>query len=122
MRLLLDTHVALWWLADDPRLPLDIREHLDSDPEVYLSAASVWEIAIKRALGKLSAPDDLPDHIATQGFGWLPIGPEHAWHVRDLRHHGDPFDRLVVAQALSEQIPIVSADARLRASGVETRW
>jgi PIN domain nuclease of toxin-antitoxin system len=122
-RLLVDTHALLWWLTDDAGLSDAAREAL-ADPanDVLVSTASVWEIAIKRALGKLSAPDDLPDHIATQGFGWLPIGPEHAWHVRDLRHHGDPFDRLVVAQALSEQIPIVSADARLRASGVETRW
>jgi PIN domain nuclease of toxin-antitoxin system len=123
-RLLVDTHALLWWLTDDAGLSDAAREAL-ADPanDVLVSPASVWEIAIKRALGKLSAPDDLPDHIAAQGFGWLPVGPEHAWHVRDLpRHHGDPFDRLVVAQALSEQIPIVSADARLRAYGVETRW
>jgi PIN domain nuclease of toxin-antitoxin system len=123
-RLLVDTHALLWWLTDDAGLSDAAREAL-ADPanEVLVSAASVWEIAIKRALGKLSAPDDLPDHIDAQGFGWLPVGPEHAWCVRDLpRHHGDPFDRLLAAQALRERMPIVSADARLRAYGVETRW
>jgi PIN domain nuclease of toxin-antitoxin system len=123
-RLLVDTHALLWWLTDDAGLSDAAREAL-ADPanDVLVSTAGVWEIAIKRALGKLSAPDDLPDHIEAQGFGWLPVGAAHAWRVRDLpRHHGDPFDRLLVAQALAEQVPIVSADARLRAYGVETWW
>lgn len=123
-QLLVDTHALLWWLTDDAGLSDAAREAL-ADPanDVLVSTASVWEIAIKRALGKLSAPDDLPDHIEAQGFGWLPVGPEHAWRMRDLpRHHRDPFDRLLVAQALAERMPIVSADARLRAYGVETRW
>jgi PIN domain nuclease of toxin-antitoxin system len=123
-RLLVDTHALLWWLTDDPRLSEKAREAL-ADPanDVLVSTASVWEIAIKRALGKLSAPDDLPDHIVAQGFSWLPVGAEHAWHVRDLPpHHRDTFDRLLVAQALSERMPIVSTDARFGAYGVETRW
>ena len=123
MRLLLDTHVLLWWLADDDRLSAAAREAVNVAAEVRFSVASVWEIAIKRALGKLEAPDDLPDHIAAQGFGWLPVAAEHAWRVRDLPpHHRDPFDRLLVAQALSERMAIVSADARFGAYGVETRW
>ena len=70
---------------------------------MLVSTASVWEIAIKRALGKLVAPDDLPDHIEAQGFGWLPVAAAHAWRVRELSpHHRDPFDRLLVAQALCE--------------------
>jgi PIN domain nuclease of toxin-antitoxin system len=92
-RLLVDTHALLWWLTDDPRLSEKAREAL-ADPanDVLVSTASVWEIAIKRALGKLSAPDDLPDHIEAQGFSWLPVGAEHAWHVRELPpHHRDPF-------------------------------
>jgi PIN domain nuclease of toxin-antitoxin system len=123
-RLLVDTHALLWWLTDDPGLSEKAREAL-ADPanDVLVSTASVWEIAIKRVLGKLSAPDDLPDHIVAQGFSWLPVGAEHAWQVRDLPpHHRDPFDRLLVAQALSERLPIVSADARFGAYGVETRW
>ena len=123
-RLLVDTHALLWWLTDDPDLSAMAREAL-AEPanDVLVSAASVWEIAIKRALGKLEAPDDLPDHIAAQGFGWLPVAAEHAWRVRDLPpHHRDPFDRLLVAQALVEHMPIVSADPRLRAYGVDARW
>jgi PIN domain nuclease of toxin-antitoxin system len=123
-RLLVDTHALLWWLIDDAGLSQTAREAL-SDPvnDVLVSTASVWEIAIKRALGKLGAPDDLPEHIEAQGFGWLAVQAEHAWRVGDLpTHHRDPFDRLLVAQALVEQIPIVSADARFAAYGVDTRW
>ena len=123
-RLLVDTHALLWWLADDPGLSATAREAL-AEPanDVLVSTASVWEIAIKRALGKLSAPDDLPSHIEAAGFGWLPVQAAHAWQVRDLPpHHRDPFDRLLVAQSLVEQLPVVSADARLRAYGVDVRW
>ena len=123
-RLLVDTHALLWWLTDDAGLSDTARAAL-ADPanDVLVSTASVWEIAIKRGLGKLEAPDDLPDHIEAQGFGWLPVAAEHAWRVRDLPpHHRDPFDRLLVAQALSERMAIVSADARFGAYGVETRW
>ena len=123
-RLLVDTHVLLWWLTDDPGLSPTARDAL-AEPrnEVLVSTASMWEIAIKRGLGKLSAPDDLPDHIASEGFGWLPISAEHAWRVRDLPpHHRDPFDRLLVAQALVEELPIVSADPRFAPYGVDARW
>ena len=123
-RLLVDTHALLWWLTDDPGLSPTAREAL-ADPAngVLVSTASVWEIAIKLALGKLTAPDDLPTHIEAQGFDWLAVEAQHAWQVRDLPpHHGDPFDRLLVAQALSERIAIVSADAHFGAYGVETRW
>jgi PIN domain nuclease of toxin-antitoxin system len=123
-RLLVDTHALLWWLTDDPGLSKTAREAL-ADPanDVLVSTASVWEIAIKRTLGKLTAPDDLPDHVEAAGFDWLPIGAEHAWRVRELPpHHRDPFDRLLVAQCLTEGMPIVSGDARFGAYGVETRW
>jgi PIN domain nuclease of toxin-antitoxin system len=123
-RLLVDTHAVLWWLTDDPGLSATARDAL-ADPanDVRVSTASVWEIAIKRALGKLTAPDDLPDQIEAAGFAWLPIHAEHAWKVRDLpAHPSDPFDRLLVAQSLVERMPVVSADARFGAYGVETRW
>jgi PIN domain nuclease of toxin-antitoxin system len=121
--LLVDTHALLWWLTDDPALSKTAREALaDPATDVRVSTASVWEIAIKRALGKLTAPDDLPDHIEAAGFAWLPISAEHAWRVRELPpHHRDPFDRLLVAQCLTEGMPIVSGDARFGAYGVETR-
>ena len=123
-RLLVDTHALLWWLIDDAGLSRTAREAL-SDPasDVLVSTASVWEIAIKCTLGKLTAPDDLPDHVEAAGFDWLPIGAEHAWRVREVPpHHRDPFDRLLVAQCLTEGMPIVSGDARFGAYGVETRW
>lgn len=123
-RLLVDTHALLWWLADDPALSRAARDRI-ADPanELLVSAASVWEIAIKRSLGKLTAPDDLPDQILGEGFAWLPVGPEHAWRVRTLPpHHRDPFDRLLVAQALVEHMALVSADAHLAGYGVEVQW
>ena len=124
MRFLLDTHILLWIAEDPDRVPQETRDILEDRANgLVFSVVSIWEIAIKRGLGKLEAPDDLPDHIGAQGFGWLPVGAEHAWRVRDLpSHHGDPFDRLLVAQALSERMAIVSADARFGAYGVETRW
>ena len=123
-RLLVDTHALLWWLTDDGALSPTARDAL-ADPanEPLVSAASVWEIAIKRSLGKLTAPDDLPNRIADEGFAWLQVSAAHAWQVRDLpAHHRDPFDRLLIAQALVERLPIINADARLSDYGVEVRW
>ena len=122
--LLLDTHALLWWLRDDATLSKPARE-LIADPvnEVLVSAASVWEIAIKGALGKLTMRDDILNEVPAEGFGWLPILPPHAGAVRDLPwHHRDPFDRLLVAQALVERVPLISADERLDAYGIERRW
>lgn len=123
-RLLVDTHALLWWLTDDSALSPTAREALaDPASEPLVSTATVWEIAIKRSLGKLTAPDDLPDRIAHDGFSWLAISAAHAWQVRDLpTHHRDPFDRLLIAQALSEHLPIITTDARFREYGVEVRW
>ena len=123
-RLLVDTHVLLWWLADDAALSSDARELLkDPNNELLVSAASLWEIAIKRALGKLSAPEDLPELISAQGFGWLPVTSAHAWKVSDLpAHHRDPFDRLLIAQATVEQLEIITADRRFKAFDVGVRW
>jgi PIN domain nuclease of toxin-antitoxin system len=123
-RLLVDTHVLLWWLADDPSLSQTAREQI-ADPanEPLVSVASLWEIAIKRSLGRLTAPDDLPDRIAGEGFAWLGFGTDHAWEVRRLpMHHRDPFDRLLVAQALLERIAVVTVDPRFRAYGVDVLW
>jgi PIN domain nuclease of toxin-antitoxin system len=123
-RLLVDTHALLWWLADDPALSRAAREAIaDPTNEPLASTASVWEIAIKRSLGKLEVPDDLPDRISEGGFDWLAVAPQHAWQVGGLpQHHRDPFDRLLIAQTLVERLPIVTADARFGAYGVDVRW
>jgi PIN domain nuclease of toxin-antitoxin system len=123
-RLLLDTHTVLWWLADDPNLSTAARDAI-ADPinEPLVSAASIWEIAIKRTLGKLTAPEDLPDRISEQDLGWLPVLPGHAWQVRALpMHHGDPFDRILIAQALVEKLPIVTVDARFSDYEIDVHW
>jgi PIN domain nuclease of toxin-antitoxin system len=121
---LVDTHTLLWWLADAPDLSPTARE-LIADPvtEPLVSVASVWEIAIKRRLGKLEVPEELIEVIETEGFRWLAIDPSHAWAVTELPdHHRDPFDRLLVAQAIAERTPIVTADPRFASYGVDVRW
>jgi PIN domain nuclease of toxin-antitoxin system len=123
-RLLVDTHAVLWWLSDDARLSPAAREAI-AEPanEPLVSAASIWEIAIKRSLGKLSAPDDLVAHVVNEGFAWLAVKAEHAWEVRTLLpHHRDPFDRMLVAQALVEGVPVVTSDERFARYGVSVRW
>ncbi len=123
-RFLVDTHALLWWLTDDPALSAAARDAIaDPADEPLVSSASVWEIAIKRALGKLTAPDDLMEQISDSGFASLPVAAVHAWRVRDLPlHHGDPFDRILVAQALVERLPIVTSDARFGDYDVDARW
>jgi PIN domain nuclease of toxin-antitoxin system len=124
LRLLADSQVVLWHVKDDPRLgpgPTAVIEA--DDAEVLVSIASLWEIAVKMAIGKLEAPDDLPEHVRELGFETLAIAPEHAWHVRTLpRHHGDPFDRLLVAQAQLERLPIVTADPDFDDYDVDVIW
>jgi PIN domain nuclease of toxin-antitoxin system len=123
-RLLVDTRALLWWLDDDPALSPAAREAIaDPGNEPVVSTASVWEMAIKRALGKLNVPDDLPSKVLDAGFEWLTISAEHAWEARALPpHHGDPFDRVIVAQALLERLSIVTRDRRFGAYGVGTVW
>ncbi len=123
-RFLVDTHALLWWLTDDPALSQHARDAI-ADPagEPLVSSASVWEIAIKRALGRLTTPDDLPERVSESGFGWLPVTATHAWHVRDLPlHHRDPFDRLLAAQALLERLAVVTADSQFADYGVDALW
>jgi PIN domain nuclease of toxin-antitoxin system len=122
-RLLVDTHVVLWWLTNDPSLSPTARSHIaDPENEPLVSVASLWEIAIKRSLGKLSAPDDLSERISDEGCSWLTLTASHAREVRRVPvHHRDPFDRLLVAQALIERLPIITADPRFRPYGVDVR-
>lgn len=112
MILLLDAHTVLWWLADDPMLGQPAKDAI-ADPanEALVSAATVWEIEIKRALGKLTAPDGLVDAIEVTGFGTLPITAADAETAGRLpAHHRDPFDRMLVAQAVRLDAVIVSRD------------
>lgn len=112
MSLLLDTHVVLWWLTDDPTLADEIKDRLDREPDVYVSAATIWEVAIKQAIGKLSEPPRLPERIRDSGFTPLPISSEHAITAGRLPMiHRDPFDRMLVAQAQCEDLTLVTRDA-----------
>lgn len=120
MILLLDAHALLWWLADDPTLAVPARAAISAPAtEVIVSAASVWEIEIKRALGKLTAPDVLVDAIDASAFITLPITAADAERAGRLPpHHRDPFDRMLVAQALRLDAIIVSRDHAFEPYGV----
>ena len=120
MRLLIDSHIALWWLAEDPSIGMLCKEHLRTADEVFFSAVTPWELGIKRALGKVSYPDGLARELTSSGFRELPVSAEHAERAPDLPlHHRDPFDRLLVAQAQAEALMLVSADRSLRPYDVE---
>ena len=116
MKLLLDTHVLIWWLADDPELGHQAREAIaDAENTVYVSAVSLWEIAIKQGLGKLDLPEDFHETLRAQGLSELPITWEHAQQNRSLpRLHRDPFDRMLVAQAQVEQLTLVTCDDEVK--------
>jgi PIN domain nuclease of toxin-antitoxin system len=124
VRLLADTHAALWLLAEDERLSASADQMLtDPSNEVLLSAAVVWEVAIKQSLGKLDAPDGFSSMLIDGGATPLPVSIEHARAVASLPwHHRDPFDRLLVAQAGFEDAVVVSSDDRLRAYDVQVAW
>ena len=112
MNLLLDTHTVLWWLSDDPALSETARAAI-ADPEntVFLSAVVVWEIRIKQGIGKLDLPDDFGEVLDRQRFGELPVTVDHAQTIAELPAvHRDPFDRMLVAQAMVEHMVIVTRD------------
>ena len=113
--MLLDTHVVLWSLLEPDLLGRDAVEALRSrDTERVVSVATLWEIAIKRAAGRLVAPDSLPAFLVDKRHEILPVLADHAWRVSALpMEHGDPFDRLLVAQAQVEGIPLVTHDRQL---------
>jgi PIN domain nuclease of toxin-antitoxin system len=128
LRLLLDTHAFLWWVADAPELSRRARAAM-SDPSnaCVLSIASAWEMAINLSLGKLHIAGSferfLPDQLAANGFGGLPVELAHVARVARLPfHHRDPFDRLLAAQALEEGLAVVSADLVFRRYGVRRVW
>ena len=128
MRALIDTHALLWWLDGDTRLPPAMRTLMgDSESEVLVSAASVWEITTKARLGKLpgalAVAADVPACVVGQGFGALPISLEHAQRAGNLPGpHRDPFDRMLIAQAQIEGLPLVTNERAFDAYGVRRLW
>ena len=128
MKILLDTHVFIWWITDSARLSSRAREILaDSRNALVWSAASSWEIAIKASLGRIDMPNPigafLAEQLRLQRVDPIPVEHSHACRVAELPlRHRDPFDRLLVAQALVEGLPILTADRQLEPYGVETVW
>jgi PIN domain nuclease of toxin-antitoxin system len=122
--LLIDSHALLWWRGEHRRLSARAHEAIeDPDVSLFFSAASIWEIAIKRAQGKLDVPEDLLDTMEQRGFVELPMLSRHAIIAGALPpHHNDPFDRMIVAQAQSEGLTVVTRDERIRAYDVPVLW
>lgn len=115
MSLLLDTHVILWWLTDDATLAAEVKDRIDQEVDVYVSSATVWEVAIKQAIGKLTEPADLPERIRDSGFRELLITFEHGIAAGRLPPiHRDPFDRMLVAQAQLEDLTLVTRDTDIQ--------
>ncbi len=128
MPVLLDTHALIWALTDDPRLTAPARRVIDDPTQIkVVSIISGWEMAIKVASGKLKLPIPLqeifPRHLETLRIDILPIQPRHLHRLLELpRHHGDPFDRLIAAQSLSEDFALVGCDAAFDVYGVRRHW
>lgn len=128
MRALLDTHAFIWWANDDPFLSAPAREALSEvGNEIYLSSVTPWEMSIKMALGKLTLTGPLHEFVPFQvnlyGFIPLQVNFNHAYRVGTLpRHHGDPFDRLLIAQAIEENLVLITCDGKFAPYGIPTLW
>jgi PIN domain nuclease of toxin-antitoxin system len=120
VRILIDTHIFLWWDRQLRRISRSLRAVIeDADNDIYLSAASVWEVAVKRATGKLKFERPIVESVAKLGFEILPVTGIHAEHAGGLpRHHNDPFDRLLVAQAALEGMVLGTQDRLMRPYGI----
>ena len=120
MRLLLDTHVVLWQLSGERELPAPVRDAIATADDLLFSVVSFAEVGLKVSAGKLEVPDDLQARIADSGVRTLGLSPAHGLAVADLPvHHRDPFDRLIIAQAMIERLTVVTADTRFQAYGIE---
>jgi PIN domain nuclease of toxin-antitoxin system len=129
VRLLLDAHTLIWWLDDDPQLSKPARNAIETAESAFVGAGTLVEIAIKRSLGKLDTDEDWLTQIQTSHFGLLAISWHHAARLERLpymrisgKEHRDPFDRLLAAQALSDDNPLVTRDPAFAAYGVTTVW
>lgn len=121
MDVLLDTHTFLWW--DEGKLPRAVVKRIQAAGQVYVSAASAWEISIKASLGKIEARASVAEASREYGFLPLPISLEHADAVRSLTlRHRDPFDRILIVQAIAEGLTLVSKDALIAGYGVPVVW
>ena len=116
MHILLDTHLFIWWLRNDRKLTKKARQIIEESKEVYISSASIWEASIKIQLGKLDVDINLlVNSIEREGFIELPISAKHAAKVNELiLHHRDPFDRILIAQAITEPLRFLTADTILK--------
>lgn len=122
-RLLLDTHIFLWWRGEPARLISTVRSRIAVADLVFVSVASAWEVAIKRSLGRLDLPDTMEAGVIASGFEKLLISFSHAERAAALPlHHRDPFDRMLVAQAQGEGLTLVTRDRRLEPYDVEILW
>jgi len=123
VRLLLDTHLLLWWLNDSPALAAGVRSVIsDRNNLVFVSAVSLWEIRLKQSLGKLRAPSDFDERLAKEPFEMLPLLASHTRGIVALPwHHRDPFDRMLVAQAQAERLLFLTADEAMAAYGESVR-
>ena len=121
MKLLLDTHIILWWLTQDRKLSqTELTIITDPDNLIFVSAATAWEIAVKKMIGKLSAPDDLSAALAANDFLKLPISIEHTQKLYQLPlHHHDPFVRMLIVQAMSEDLTLMTRDAKIALYGIK---
>ena len=119
MKFLLDTHLLLWWLSNSPLLPEQARRLIvDPDNTIFVSAVSLWEVWLKRSVGKLRVPAGFAGKLAAEPFEGLPLRAEHTPAVATLEwHHRDPFDRMLIAQAMCESLVLLTADSALGAYG-----
>jgi PIN domain nuclease of toxin-antitoxin system len=128
MNILLDTHAFLWWILDGPRLSAEARKHIgDGENPLFWSAASSWELVIKYKLGRLPLPQEpaifLAEELRSNRIESLPITDKHAFNAGNLpRHHNDPFDRMLIAQAMTEDLALLSRDSLFEPYDVHVIW
>jgi PIN domain nuclease of toxin-antitoxin system len=128
MKVLLDTHAFLWLITDEDRLSENARQtFLNTENSLFFSAASLWEICIKKSLGKISLKggwfQTIKEEMAINTIQWLPIEMTHCAEVTELPfHHRDPFDRMLIAQAIVEEMKLLSRDSRLSDYAIELIW
>jgi len=124
MKYLIDTHVLIWWLERSDKLSGKVMEIIGSNEnQIVVSVVSIWEISIKTRLGKLETPDDLMEMISIESFEVLDIKSAHALQVKELPlHHHDPFDHLLIAQSIQENLPMITRDKYFDSYEIETIW